>query len=160
MIEAWFDGSCGPNNPGGTAAFGAFAKLGAEVVWEKSVVIGSGHGMTNNLAEHAGCLAILEWLIEFGGGRTRAVIFGDSKLVIEQIGGRWKIRRGSYVEMALRSRSVLTKFVVKPRFVWIPREQNKIADALSKAHLEMSVPTERELDMRHVAGLRASGLLF
>jgi hypothetical protein len=49
---AWFDGSCGPLNPGGTATSGAIVKDKAGTVLLKEVrLVGQGEGMSNNVAD-------------------------------------------------------------------------------------------------------------
>src|SRR5450432_340898 len=57
---AWFDGACGPINPGGTASYGVMIKdqAGTILVRERGLV-GEGSTMSNNVAEYAGVLHIL-----------------------------------------------------------------------------------------------------
>jgi ribonuclease HI len=138
-IEAYFDGCCEPRNPGGTAAWGAYIVINKELVWEGSAIIGHGKGMTNNLAEHAGCLAILQWLHDNGlnDGVDDIIIHGDSMLVIKQMSGEWKIQNGMYIKTARQSRELLKQFVKQPRFKWVPREQNESADRLAKSHMTL-----------------------
>jgi hypothetical protein len=57
-------------------------------------------------------------------------------LVIEQMSGRWRILKGAYVPLALRAKQLLMAFSPKPTLLWIPRDQNGIADELSKAKLK------------------------
>ena len=139
MIEAWFDGCCEPINPGGTASYGAVVQLCGKTVWQCSEICrmesGKERETSNNLAEYGGFLAILKWLLDNGHGGSQATIYGDSKLVIEQMTGRWRIRKGAYVPTALKAKGLLSEFKVPPRLKWIPREENEIADRLSKAEL-------------------------
>ena len=60
---AWFDGACGPINPGGTATYGVMIKDqdGTILVREHSLV-GEGSTMSNNVAEYAGVLHVLKYL--------------------------------------------------------------------------------------------------
>src|ERR1039457_2050017 len=60
---AWFDGACGPINPGGTATYGVVIKDqdGTILVREHSLV-GEGSTMSNNVAEYAGVLHVLKYL--------------------------------------------------------------------------------------------------
>ena len=65
---------------------------------------------------------------------AQIIVYGDSKLVIEQMFGSWKIRKGAYVPLALAAQRLLRQFKnIKGR--WIPREKNEIADELSKSAL-------------------------
>ncbi len=89
MIEdneynAWFDGACGPVNPGGTATYGIMIKDqdGTILVWEHGLV-GKGSTMSNNVAEYAGVLHILKYLSSRPPGRV--TIYGDSNLVINHL---------------------------------------------------------------------------
>jgi ribonuclease HI len=61
---AYFDGACEPVNPGGTASYGAVIIEDDETIWECSEVYGQGKLMSNNVAEYAGFIAVLEWFIE------------------------------------------------------------------------------------------------
>lgn len=59
-IKAYFDGSCEPVNPGGTARFGFVVLEEEEVLYGQGGVIGSGDGMTNNVAEYHGLIECLK----------------------------------------------------------------------------------------------------
>jgi probable phosphoglycerate mutase len=52
----------------------------------------------------------------------------DSKLVVEQMSGRWKIKHPDMRTLALRARDVLPPQNVT--YTWIPRAENGAADAL------------------------------
>jgi ribonuclease HI len=139
-LAAYFDGACEPVNPGGTASYGAVAFIDGKRVWECSKIVcpprGDEHKTSNNLAEYAGFVAVLEWLLELQLDNEETTIHGDSMLVIEQMSGRWRIKNGIYVETAMNAKELLAKFRRQPFLAWIPRELNMIADDLSKAELE------------------------
>jgi ribonuclease HI len=62
-------------------------------------------------------------------------IHGDSNLVINQLNGRWRIRKGLYLAIAIETKELLAYLrglEWQINFCWIPREQNKECDALSK----------------------------
>lgn len=143
VYKAYFDGSCGPRNPGGTAAYGAVIFRHKERIWEHSEVYrpppGKERQTSNNLAEYLGLIAILEHFIHIEAQHEPIVIHGDSKLVINQMAGRWKIKDGIYVPFAKQAQ-VLRDGFSHIRWQWIPRGQNTIADGLSKAHL----PSEKK----------------
>jgi ribonuclease HI len=151
-IEGIFDGCCEPTNPGGHAAWGAVIKINGEKVWESSGYCGVGPMMSNNVAEYSGCLAVLEYVKTIPGS---LLIRGDSKLVIEQLSGRWNTnctacgkplgkkcfcrvpKPGLYYPMYLKAKSILDeqrKFR-SIKFKWVPREQNADCDFLSKEEL-------------------------
>ncbi|MBX3309310.1 MAG: reverse transcriptase-like protein [Cryobacterium sp.] len=59
----------------------------------------------------------------------------DSKLVVEQMSGRWKIKHPDMAELAAVARQLLTGTPV--RFEWIPRERNKRADAAANRAMDL-----------------------
>lgn len=127
-----------PINPGGTAAFGAVVLQSGERLWECSRTFkpqpGREHETSNNVAEYSGLIAVLEWLREKELHRQPIIVRGDSKMVVEQMNGHWRIRKGFYVSLALRARRIAEEFP-NLTFKWIPREQNGLADELSKREL-------------------------
>ena len=142
--KLFFDGSCGPKNPGGTAAYGfALMGEGLEAPLEYGAgVIGSGPGMSNNVAEFH---ALLKGFEAFNRVRVLTSdrydnlhVHGDSKLVIEVMSRRWKAKPDKlYFEtyaLADGWLSDLRKDRARVSFDWIPREMNTICDDLSKAH--------------------------
>src|ERR1019366_2134758 len=131
---AWFDGACGPVNPGGTATYGVMIKDhdGTILVWEHGLV-GKGSGMSNNVAEYAGVLCVLKYLRSLPP--ARAIIRGDSNLVINQLNGKWRIRKGLYLSTAKEAKALLAHLHNcgwEINLCWIPRAQNEECDALSK----------------------------
>lgn len=97
VIEIWIDGACEPVNPGGTATYGLVVKDDRQVVHQGSGRVGSGEGMSNNVAEYAGLIAALRYLRsrEF----HRAIIFSDSQLVVRQSRGEWAANSGGLLAM-------------------------------------------------------------
>ena len=144
-IRAYFDGCCEPVNPGGTAAYGAVIYDGNDRVWEQSQIFkpvkGRERETSNNVAEYHGFIAILKELKSRGWQDRDIEVFGDSMLVICQMFGdrkrggmKWRIKQGFYVKHAHMAKSLLNDFSrIDGR--WIPREENSLADELSKAHL-------------------------
>lgn len=61
---------------------------------------------------------------------------GDSKLVVMQMRGEWQARQGAYIKVLEKVRAVVDTCAFEIRWEWVPREQNKRADALSKLALE------------------------
>jgi ribonuclease HI len=103
---AWFDGACEPVNPGGTASFGVVIKDEyGSVLLKESGFAGKGKAMSNNVAEYAGVLHILKYLASRPPGRI--AIHGDANLVINQLNGRWRIRKGLYLSIATETKELL-----------------------------------------------------
>jgi broad specificity phosphatase PhoE/ribonuclease HI len=117
-------------NPG-PAAYGALVRDAetGRVIAERGEVIGTA---TNNVAEYRGLLAGLELVREHAPDASVEVRM-DSKLVIEQMAGRWKIKHPDMRTIAIEARRVLPADV---SWTWVPREQNKAADALVNAALD------------------------
>jgi len=132
VIQGWFDGACFPHNPGGYASYGAVIATGGEIVWQGSglVIPAPLEGTTNNIAEYAGYIAVLSELRRREWHEQPLLIHGDSQLVIKQMSGEWKIKKGAYAALALKAKA-LTKHFPQLALDWIPREQNALSDALA-----------------------------
>lgn len=88
---------------------------------------------SNNVAEYSGLIAGLEAAVEIDASATVEVRM-DSKLVIEQMAGRWKIKHEDMRRLALQAREIVRRIESaggSVDFGWIPRAENKDADALS-----------------------------
>ena len=117
-------------NPG-EAGFGAVVRdaTGA-VLAERAGYLGIA---SNNVAEYSGLIAGLEAAIAIAPSATVTVRM-DSKLVIEQMSGRWMIQHPDMRTLAARARELLDGREVV--FEWIPRERNKAADALANEAMD------------------------
>ena len=118
-------------NPG-PAAFGALVRDAAtgDVLAEAAETIGT---TTNNVAEYRGLLAGLQLAAGLDPAAEVEVRM-DSKLVVEQMAGRWKIKHPDLKPLAARAARVFPGGIA--RWTWIPREQNKRADTLVNAALD------------------------
>lgn len=134
-IEVWYDGACEPVNPGGHASFGALIKKNGETIWETSIYVGVGPGMSNNVAEYSGMIGVLEKLLEMGIEKELIHVRGDNMMTIQQMAGRWRAKGGLYIPYYEKCKALVRQFS-RISFEWIPREQNTEADELSKQILE------------------------
>lgn len=141
--KVFFDGSCSPKNPGGTAAYGfVLLKEGQEEPVESgSGIIGSGDGTTNNLAEfYALDRGLVAFLRRHDAPNQKHLlsVYGDSNLVIQIMSKHWKARREkayySAYEDAAANLKTIRVYGHTVTFDWIPRELNTLCDGLSKAH--------------------------
>lgn len=128
-VECWFDGGCGPVNPGGHATFGAIVKVNGSTTYAKSGYVGFGPEMSNNVAEYAGAISVMEHLIE--NNIRSAIIFGDSKLVVLQLNRKWKAKKGLYFPFYQRA-AVLRLQLPHVEIRHIRRHLNTEADALAR----------------------------
>jgi probable phosphoglycerate mutase len=128
VIEA--DGGA-RGNPG-PAGYGAVVLDAAsgEVLAERLGAIGIA---TNNVAEYSGLIAGLTAAVELGADDVEVRM--DSKLVVEQMAGRWKIKHPGLRPLAAQAATLVRRFP-SVRFTWIPRERNKRADALANAAMD------------------------
>ncbi|MBT3348807.1 ribonuclease HI family protein [bacterium] len=88
---------------------------------------------TNNFAEYAGMICGLELAIK--NEITDLQIFLDSKLIVEQMSGRWKIKNANIKPLAEKAKNLCENFH-KIRFDHIPREKNKVADLLANQRMD------------------------
>jgi len=131
-LEAWIDGICEPVNPGGTAGYGLVVKRKHETVFRIAQAVGSGKGMSNNVAEYCGLIALLEWCKAQSVLQT-VNVYSDSKLVVNQMRGVWRAKKGLYYPYYQQAISLLQELGHNQfHFVWIPREDNEEADELSR----------------------------
>jgi ribonuclease H / adenosylcobalamin/alpha-ribazole phosphatase len=92
---------------------------------------------SNNVAEYRGLLAGLEAVAELD--RTAEVeVKMDSKLVVEQMSGRWKIKHPSMRVLASQAAAVARE-LGPVTYTWIPRAANAAADALANEALDAPV---------------------
>jgi len=127
LIEA--DGGS-RGNPG-PAAYGAVLKDAdtGKVIAEEGTTIGVA---SNNVAEYSGLIAGLR-LAEAYAPEAEVEVRMDSKLVVEQMSGRWKIKHPDMKPLA-REASRLAPFGTT--YTWVPREQNRHADRLANEALD------------------------
>ena len=100
-----------------------------EVLAEDGSTIGVA---TNNVAEYSGLIAGLKLAAEFAPGADIEVRM-DSKLVVEQMSGNWKIKHPDMVPLAMEAHR-LAPFGTT--YSWVPREQNRHADRLANEALD------------------------
>jgi broad specificity phosphatase PhoE/ribonuclease HI len=95
---------------------------------------------TNNVAEYRGLIAGLGAAAELGADEVEVRM--DSKLVVEQMSGRWQIKHPGLRPLAAEAATLMRAFRLVT-FNWIPRERNKRADALANAAMDgKSAPEE------------------
>ncbi|MEV4329133.1 bifunctional RNase H/acid phosphatase [Streptomyces sp. NPDC049597] len=88
---------------------------------------------TNNVAEYKGLVAGLKAARELDPEAVVRVRM-DSKLVVEQMSGRWKIKHPDMRPLAAEAAAVFPSSQVT--YEWIPRERNKHADRLANEAMD------------------------
>ena len=122
-------GARGNPGPAGYGAVVLDAGTGAVLV-ERGEAIGVA---TNNVAEYQGLIAGLRAASEIGA--TAVDVRMDSKLVVEQMTGRWQIKNPGLRPLAAQAAKLVREFDTVS-FGWIPREKNKRADALANQAMD------------------------
>ena len=124
----YFDGAS-RGNPGKAGAGACLVDSSGEMVWECAEFLGR---RTNNEAEYT---ALIRLLAE---ARARGIpsleVRGDSKLVICQVKREWKINLPHLRKLAEEAWALMEGMTVT--LIWIPREKNKLADALSNRAID------------------------
>jgi len=117
-------------NPG-PAAYGAVVRDArtSEVLAAEGLTIGRA---TNNVAEYRGLIAGLEMARELDSTAVLEVRM-DSRLVIEQMAGRWRVKHADMKPLALQAARLRPATVI---WTWVPRELNKVADTLVNRALD------------------------
>ncbi|MFF0816952.1 bifunctional RNase H/acid phosphatase [Rhodococcus sp. NPDC003318] len=121
-------------NPG-PAGYGAvvFDADHDRVLAERNADIGIA---TNNVAEYQGLIAGLTAAAQLGAHAVDVRM--DSKLVVEQMSGRWKVKHPDMIPLAARARELAADFDVVT-YTWIPRAENAHADRLANLAMDGTV---------------------
>ncbi|MGL4743245.1 MAG: reverse transcriptase-like protein [Dermatophilaceae bacterium] len=123
-------------NPG-IAGYGALVRdtdTGA-LLAERAEPLGTA---SNNVAEYRGLIAGLLAAVALDPG-AEVLVRMDSKLVVEQMSGRWKIKHPDMRVLALEARDVARRISDgggSVHYTWIPRADNAAADALSNIAMD------------------------
>jgi len=127
-------------NPG-PAGYGAVVREAGtgETLVERAEAIGVA---TNNVAEYSGLIAGLQAAADLGAVDVEVRM--DSKLVVEQMSGRWQIKHPGLRPLAAKAADLVRRFDTV-RFTWIPRERNKRADALANMAMDGKSLAEDDL---------------
>ena len=134
-VEIYIDGCCLGNrfkncNRTGSAAIVVFNDYG-HLVYENGVVIEDNQCLTNNICEYLGLMLAFDFIEENGLFNEDITIFSDSQLMVYQVNGIY----------SCDSKNLLPFYNEAVKFLegrenikleWIPREQNTLADELSK----------------------------
>lgn len=118
-------------NPG-PAAYGCLVKDAQtnEILFQEGKTLGV---TTNNVAEYSGLVAALEAAHKINASAEIEVRM-DSKLVVEQMSGNWKIKHENMKGLVDKARIAFPQEQVK--YVWVPREDNLAADTLLNIALD------------------------
>lgn len=129
VLQIFTDGGS-KGNPGPAAVGVAYFLNGAQVDSYRED-IGTA---TNNEAEYTALIRALEMLLKSSKLKNldykSVVVHSDSKLMVSQVNGLWKVNESRIREFILKIRSLEGEVGLPIRYVNIPREQNTVADDL------------------------------
>lgn len=118
-------------NPG-PAGYGALVRdpTTGQVLAERAEYLGVA---SNNVAEYSGLVAGLRAAVGIDPDAEIEVRL-DSRLVVEQMSGRWKIKHEDMVRLAAQARALVEPG--KVTYTWVPRAENGAADGLANAAMD------------------------
>jgi ribonuclease H / adenosylcobalamin/alpha-ribazole phosphatase len=131
-------GSRGNPGPAGYGALVRDADTG-RLLAERAESVGRA---TNNVAEYGGLVAGLQAALDLDPTASVEVRM-DSKLVVEQMSGRWQIKHPDMKKLAVQARDIARQ-LGGVRYTWVPRAQNGAADALANSAMD-GKPVRRDL---------------
>ena len=132
-VTVFFDGGA-RGNPG-PAAIGAVVLDGSTAPPRRLATVSERIGeTTNNVAEYRALIAGLEAAAATPARMVR--VRGDSKLVIEQVAGRWKVKQDHLRPLHAKVRDLLSQYE-QIDLAHVRREHNFDADALVNAALDL-----------------------
>jgi broad specificity phosphatase PhoE/ribonuclease HI len=123
-------GSRGNPGPAGYGALVRDAETG-RLLAERAASVGRA---TNNVAEYGGLVAGLQAALDLDP-TAEVEVRMDSKLVVEQMSGRWKVKHPDMQQLALQAKK-LARQLGSVRYTWVPRAQNGAADALANSAMD------------------------
>jgi len=122
-------GSRGNPGPAGYGALVCDADSGAVLARAKQAI----GRATNNVAEYRGLIAGLEEAA--AAGATEVEVRMDSKLVIEQMAGRWRVKHPDLQPLHQQAKALAARFD-RIAYRWVPREKNVRADKLANEAMD------------------------
>ena len=93
---------------------------------------------SNNVAEYSGLVAGLKAAFDIDPAAEVTVRL-DSKLLVEQMSGRWKIKQQDMRRLALQARDMAADLSAaggSVTYTWVPRAENSAADALANSAMD------------------------
>lgn len=88
---------------------------------------------TNNVAEYTGTVRALDLARELGARQVHLLL--DSKLIVEQLSGRWRVKDAKLIPLWAACRQTLAGFE-RWSATHVPRAQNSVADALANEAID------------------------
>lgn len=148
-LQLYSDGGS-RSNPGpsglGVAAYHVPIEGKPECIFEKGVFL---ENCSNNFAEYLALIQALNYAL--GADYKNVEFFSDSKLIVEQVSGRWKVKSNDLkdlAETAISKVQQMKKLGWQVTLTWIPREKNVHADSLANLAMDRKSTAEYRRDVR------------
>ena len=158
----YFDGACGPTNPGGVVQYGWHRDVDEDRSGDErgyGIAFSGGPVATNNIAEYTAMASVLIHVLGKASrvphANRQLVLRGDSQLTINQFNGDWRVRKGSLRAIAAlvhMLRDELHTLGWEVTAEWIHGTNNVLADKLSRRALN-----ERKMDRLPLTERQNSG---
>lgn len=129
-------GNPGPSGSGAIVLDGSTGQILVEISTFGGVA-------TNNVAEYRALLAALQECSKLDSS-AEILVRMDSKLVIEQMSGNWKIKHPDMQVLAIEAQKLVSG--KKITWQWIPREENARADVLANLAMDNQKSEVKYLD--------------
>ena len=120
------------NNPGEAGA-GIFIMQDGKPVDKIARYLGT---TTNNIAEYQAAIIGLEHCVKLGASSVR--LHADSELLVKQLNGQYKVKNEGLKPLYAKAKELIAK-IGRVEVKYIPREQNKEADALANKAIDEKI---------------------
>jgi len=144
-------------NPGssglGIAGYHVDVEGKKECIFEKGVFL---EDCSNNFAEYLALIQALNYAVN--SDYKNIELYSDSKLIVEQVNGRWKVKSNDLQPLAQAASSRIQALRDAGKQVtlrWIPREQNVHADSLANLAMDRHSSAEYRRDIRQADKMHA-----
>ena len=136
MLKIFTDGGARGNPGPAAAAFIVYR--GEEILAQEGHYLGR---TTNNVAEYQAVLKAFDWLLSYQQKAKepgKVEFFLDSKLVVSQLNGQFKIKARNLLPLVLAIKQKEKALGVPVSYSYIPRFKNKAADLLVNQTLDQN----------------------
>ena len=155
VLRIYCDGGS-RSNPGpsglGIAGYDVSIDGKQECIFEKGVFL---ENCSNNLAEYMAMFNGLNFAAT--SDYKNVEMYSDSKLIVEQVTGRWKVKSEDLKGWADRCIARITemkKAGIQVTLTWVPREKNVHADSLANLAMDRKSTVEYRRDVRQADKMR------
>ena len=157
----YFDGACGPTNPGGVVQYGWHRAKEEDLKGNEQgygIAFSGGPEATNNIAEYTALAALLTHILSKASRIPNAkrvlLLRGDSQLAINQFNGKWRVRKPSLRPIAAivhMLKDELLDMGWEIEAEWVDGKNNRLADKLSRRALNEAKMDRKPLTDRQKA---------